>query len=148
MKYTANQSVRYLTTLNSNIATNKDLFWSCKGGAGCTGIITEMEFELSTSSYFTLIKLDIPWECIDRALKNYVNLMQTCTTKLDLKFKIRTTGNNRFYEKNSNGPNNGGVPLVHIDGLFLGSKLEARKLINQLIYGIHRQDLKHKMIKR
>ena len=101
---------------------NSDLFWACRGGGGCGGIMTDMVCALHEVQHVTCIQLDFQWEAAADVLMIYADMMRNGPAELDLKLKIRTTGTGRFYDKSCDDLGYGGKPLVHLDGLHLGGR--------------------------
>jgi hypothetical protein len=75
------------------------------------------------------------WDRARDVILAYDSVMRAAPRDLDLKLKIRTTGANRFLDMASEGPPDAvpGVPLVHIDGQFLGDRPDAEVLLKPLL---------------
>lgn len=121
--------------LVANKEKNRDLFWAVRGGAGAVGVIVEMTFKTVPINAITLISLNWNWQQADKALILFSELLKDSPSALDIKLKIRTTGNDRFFDNNSSGPpgHHPGEPHIQIDGQFLGSEEEAGKLLEPLL---------------
>ena len=121
--------------LTANDTTNADLFWALRGGAGCVGIATDLVLNTVPLESVTGMTLGWRWEAADEAILLFSKLMHTAPTELDLKLKIRTTGADRFIDESSPGPADAvpGIPLVHIDGQFLGHQDVARSIMEPLL---------------
>jgi FAD/FMN-containing dehydrogenase len=112
-----------------------DLFWACRGGAGCAGVVTDLVLETVPLDSVTGMTLGWRWEAASEAILLFAEVLRVAPTTLDLKLKIRTTGADRFMDMASAGPADAvpGTPLVHIDGQFLGHRDEARALMRPLL---------------
>lgn len=116
-------------------ATNPDIFWALRGGAGSAGLVTEAVLKTVAVDQVTGMTLGWRWEASDEALLTFSELMVSAPTELDLKLKLRTTGADRFMDLASAGPDDAipGTPLVHIDGQFLGHRDDAIALLRPLL---------------
>ncbi len=119
----------------ANAQQNTDLFWACRGGGGCAGIMTELVFETIALDTLTAITITWRWQAAEEAIHLHSTLMQSAPDKLDLKLKIRTTGADRFLDMSVSGPSDAipGTPQIHIDGQFLGPLEEARRILLPLL---------------
>ncbi|WOO40732.1 FAD-binding oxidoreductase [Rubellicoccus peritrichatus] len=114
-------------------AENSDLFWACRGGGGCAGIMTDMTFDLCPVKHVTCIKLDFQWEAAADILILFTEMMREGPIEMGLKLKIRTTGPGRFYDKSCKNSGYGGMPLVHLDGLFIGCEVAALEYLKPFL---------------
>lgn len=118
-----------------------DLFWAARGGGGSAGVATSITVAAIPVNRVVSIHVDVAWEAAAEAFSVYAGVLAGAPRELDLKFKIRTTGRDRFMDMDSDGPTGAtaGVPLVTVDGQFLGSTDRARELLDPLLSlrGIH-----------
>ena len=112
-----------------------DLFWACRGGGCAAGVVTEFVIRTFPVDSVTTISMALDWSAARDVILAYDELMRAAPRELDLKLKLRTTGIGRFMDKTIPGPEDAvpGVPLVHIDGQYLGMKSEAESLIRRLL---------------
>ena len=114
---------------------NPYLFWACRGGAGTAGVITELVLRTFAVDRVTAVEMAWRWEAARDVIQVFDRVIRTAPRELDLKLKIRTTGIDRFIDMTSAGPPDAipGVPLVHIDGQFIGMQSEAEALLKPLV---------------
>ncbi len=123
------------SVLTASARQNADLFWACRGGGGCAGVVTDMRFRTVPMESVTGVTMGWNWEAAAEAVFLHSHLMVQSPPELDLKLKFRTTGRERFMDVASVGPADcvPGIPLVHIDGQYLGGEQEARDLLRPLL---------------
>ena len=114
---------------------NADLFWACRGGGGAAAIATEFKIRSFSVSEVTAIQLSFDWESAAEAMLAYDAILGTAPRGLDLKFKLRSTGAERFLDTSSAGPEGcvPGIPIVDISGQFLGRRDQAEPLLVPLL---------------
>jgi len=114
---------------------NPDLFWACRGGGGSVGVITDLTFQTRHVPNMTSIELTWRWNEVRAAFALYADCMEKAPHELDLKLKIRTTGFGRFMDTASGGPEDAepGIPLVHIDGDFIGHRRDALDAVQPML---------------
>jgi FAD binding domain-containing protein len=122
---------------------NADLFWACRGGGGAAAIVTEFKIRSFPVQQVTAISMHFAWESALEVLLAYDKILSTAPRGLDLKFKIRSTGKDRFLDSSSEGPDGcvPGTPTVEIMGQFLGSQSQAEPLLAPLFELTGRRDL-------
>ena len=111
-----------------------DLLWACRGGGGAAGVITDMLLDTRPVPVITTISIGWPWARAREAFALYAECSNAAPAELDLKLKIRTTGADRFFDTASPGPAEAepGVPLVHIDGEYIGRRADAEEALAPL----------------
>lgn len=114
---------------------NPDLFWMCRGGAGTAGVMTEMVLRTFAVERVTAVEMAWNWDDARNVILAFDTVMRGAPRELDLKLKFRTTGADRFLDMASEGPPDAvpGVPLVHIDGQYLGSRTGAEVFLKPLL---------------
>ncbi|MCG8559424.1 MAG: FAD-binding oxidoreductase [Hyphomicrobiales bacterium] len=115
--------------------TDPDLFWACRGGGSVAGIVTEFVLDTFRTDRVTVIGMGFAWDAARDVIEIYDTIMRSAPRELDLKLKLRSTGIGRFLDTTIAGPADTvpGVPLIHIDGQFLGSKADAEPLLRPLL---------------
>ena len=114
---------------------NTNLFWACRGGGGSVGVVTDMVLGTQLVPLMTSVTLKWSWALVRDAFALYADCFAHAPNTLDLKLKIRTTGAHRFFDTDSAGPPDAepGIPLVHIDGDYLGPRDEAEELLRDFL---------------
>jgi hypothetical protein len=112
-----------------------DLFWAARGGGGSAGVTTSVTLQGFRVSSVASVDLHFEWEAAEEALVAFTRTMAAAPRELDLSFKIRTTGADRYMDTSRNGPSGcrPGTPFVTVDGEFLGPEDEARDLVAPLL---------------
>lgn len=112
-----------------------DLFWAARGGGGSAGVATSITVRTIPVTRVVSIHVEVAWESAAEAFAAYADILAGAPRELDLKYKIRTTGRDRFMDMDAAGPpgSTTGVPLVSVDGQFLGSAAHARELLDPLL---------------
>ena len=112
-----------------------DLFWACRGGGSAAGIVTEFVIDTFAVDRIATVDMALDWGSAAEVILVYDSIMLEAPRELDLKLKLRTTGIGRFMDMTIAGPEDAipGVPLIHIDGQFHGSKADAEPFLKPLL---------------
>lgn len=121
--------------LHASREVNPDVFWSCCGGGGSAGIVTEFQINSFTAERVTGFQLGWQWGRARAALELFSRILSESSDELDMKLKIRSTGSDRYVVSNETGPCHAvvGEPDIHIDGQFLGRQGEAEAQLAALL---------------
>ena len=121
--------------VEANAEENSDLFWACRGGAGCAGVMTDMLLQTYPVEIVTGFTSTWRWSDAIDVIALFSTVLFDNADSLDLKLKMRTTGPDRFIDSSRAGPPEAepGTPLVQIHGQYLGEEAAARELLRPLL---------------